>query len=314
MPAILIVDCSDQERAVILGLLGEKASWKLLDVASSAVAKNLLHEQPIDIILVDLSTAGLPEERFLDFLRREKSQVPVVLLTANADENSAIVEALGIGAVSYVPKSMLARDLIITVERLLGLTGCRRRHAQLWQCLSTTTCSYSIKENNLSHLPAAIGHLVDTAEDFGVTTHGNRTQIALALDEALTNAIIHGNLEVSSKHRESDGDEFHRQIRARQTQFPYSERTVFVEASFKIGEARFTIRDEGPGFDPSQISDPTRRSNLDKPYGRGLFLIRAFMDEVHFNDAGNEITLVKRAAITMTDNTNRLNAASIATS
>jgi DNA-binding response OmpR family regulator len=294
MPTILIVDCSDQERALIRGLLGEKSSWQLLDVASAAVAKDLLHERPIDMILVDLSTAGLPEERFLDYLRREKTQIPVVLLTTQTDENSALVEALGIGAVSYVPKSMLARDLMITVERLLGLTGCRRRHAQLWQCLTATECSYSIKGNNLALLSAAIGQ-----EDFGVTTHGNRTQIALALDEAMTNAIIHGNLEVSSKYREGDGEEFYQRIRKRQNQYPYSERTLSIDAFFKIGEARFVIRDEGPGFDPSRVSDPTHRSNLDKPYGRGLFLIRAFMDEVLFNQAGNEITLVKRAPITI---------------
>jgi anti-sigma regulatory factor (Ser/Thr protein kinase) len=119
------------------------------------------------------------------------------------------------------------------------------------------------------------------------------------LDEALTNAIIHGNLEVSSKYREGDGEEFYQRIRKRQNQFPYSERTLSIEASFKIGEARFEIRDEGPGFDPSRVSDPTHRSNLDKPYGRGLFLIRAFMDEVLFNQAGNEITLIKRAPITI---------------
>ena len=115
----------------------------------------------------------------------------------------------------------------------------------------------------------------------------------------MTNAIIHGNLEVSSKHREGDGEEFYRRIRKRQSQFPYSERTLFVEAVFRLGEARFAIRDEGQGFDPSQVSDPTQRSNLDKPYGRGLFLIRAFMDEVLFNKEGNEITLIKRPPITI---------------
>jgi anti-sigma regulatory factor (Ser/Thr protein kinase) len=187
---------------------------------------------------------------------------------------------------------------MVTVERLLGLTGCRRRHAKLWQCLASTACSYVIRNNQLSLLPAAIGHLVDTAEDFGVTTHGNRTQIALALDEALSNAIIHGNLEVSSKYRQGTGDEFYRKIQERRRQFPYSERCVLIEGRFRIGEVRFVIRDEGPGFDPGQIPDPTHRANLDKPYGRGLFLIRAFMDEVLFNDQGNEITLVKRPPLT----------------
>ena len=59
-------------------------------------------------------------------------------------------------------------------------------------------------------------------------------------------------------------------------------------------EATYVIRDEGRGFDPAALSDPTSPQNLDRLTGRGLFLIRTFMDEVRHNDVGNEITLVKR--------------------
>ncbi len=56
---------------------------------------------------------------------------------------------------------------------------------------------------------------------------------------------------------------------------------------------RFVIRDEGPGFDHRKVSDPTQAENLDRVSGRGLLLIHSFMDEVSYNDRGNEITLVK---------------------
>ena len=59
-------------------------------------------------------------------------------------------------------------------------------------------------------------------------------------------------------------------------------------------EAVYVIRDEGPGFDPTGLPDPTDPSNLERVSGRGLLLIRTFMDEVHHNKAGNEITMVKR--------------------
>ena len=58
----------------------------------------------------------------------------------------------------------------------------------------------------------------------------------------------------------------------------------------------YVIRDEGPGFDPSTLPDPRDPSNLERTAGRGLLLIRTFMDEVTFNKAGNQITMVKRAA------------------
>ena len=60
------------------------------------------------------------------------------------------------------------------------------------------------------------------------------------------------------------------------------------------GAASFIIRDEGPGFDPSKLPDPTDARNLGKPSGRGLLLIRTFMDEVGYNPSGNEIRLIKR--------------------
>ena len=55
-----------------------------------------------------------------------------------------------------------------------------------------------------------------------------------------------------------------------------------------------TIRDEGPGFGPDALPDPFAEESLTRPSGRGLTLIRSFMDVVRFNDQGNEITLFKR--------------------
>jgi anti-sigma regulatory factor (Ser/Thr protein kinase) len=59
-------------------------------------------------------------------------------------------------------------------------------------------------------------------------------------------------------------------------------------------EALYVVRDEGPGFDPSILPDPTDPANLEKVSGRGLLLIRTFMDEIHHDDHGREITMVKR--------------------
>jgi len=67
---------------------------------------------------------------------------------------------------------------------------------------------------------------------------------------------------------------------------------VAVEITPQMG--RFVIRDQGPGFDPTSLPDPTAPENLEKVSGRGLLLMRTFMDEVHFNEVGNEVVLIKR--------------------
>jgi anti-sigma regulatory factor (Ser/Thr protein kinase) len=67
-----------------------------------------------------------------------------------------------------------------------------------------------------------------------------------------------------------------------------------VHAAVTPEAAVFTLRDEGPGFDPHTIPDPTDPANLLQTSGRGVFLMRAFMDDVRFSAAGNEVTLTKR--------------------
>jgi anti-sigma regulatory factor (Ser/Thr protein kinase) len=113
----------------------------------------------------------------------------------------------------------------------------------------------------------------------------------MALREALVNAIEHGNLEVSSRLRELDDDSYVREVRRRRETEPYRSRRVTLCARETRDEVTYVIKDEGPGFDVGSLPDPTRPENLEKASGRGLLLIRAFMDEVSHSPSGNEITL-----------------------
>jgi serine/threonine-protein kinase RsbW len=99
----------------------------------------------------------------------------------------------------------------------------------------------------------------------------------LALEEALVNAIKHGN-----------GMDPNKQVRV----------TCRVDEQ----EARVTIEDEGPGFDPEDVPDPTSEENLEKPGGRGIMLMRAFMSEVTYSETGNEVLLVKAREVEAEDN------------
>jgi anti-sigma regulatory factor (Ser/Thr protein kinase) len=116
----------------------------------------------------------------------------------------------------------------------------------------------------------------------------------MALEEALVNACLHGNLELDSELREADETLFQQLSRQRATQSPYSDRRIFVDAQCTPTMFQCAIRDEGNGFDPSQLPDPFSADALERTTGRGLTLIRSFMDEVQFSDRGNEVLLIKR--------------------
>lgn len=92
--------------------------------------------------------------------------------------------------------------------------------------------------------------------------------IRLALEEALINAIKHGNRFDPHKH-------------------------IRIWAEVSDHRAAITIEDEGEGFRPETLADPTADENLEKPSGRGIMLMRAYMDQVTFNDRGNQVVMVK---------------------
>ena len=91
-----------------------------------------------------------------------------------------------------------------------------------------------------------------------------------ALAEALGNAIRYGNGE--------DPD-----------------RVVRVYVELRRDFVRIHVDDDGQGFDPSRLPDPTHPDNLEREYGRGLFVIRHLVDDVAFNEKGNGICLTLRA-------------------
>ncbi len=93
--------------------------------------------------------------------------------------------------------------------------------------------------------------------------------VRLALEEALSNAIKHGN--------RLDPD-----------------KTVTVQFSVGPEKVQLIITDQGQGFDPAAVPDPTTDEHLEDPSGRGITLMRAYMDEVVYNARGNEVRMIKR--------------------
>jgi anti-sigma regulatory factor (Ser/Thr protein kinase) len=118
-------------------------------------------------------------------------------------------------------------------------------------------------------------------------------RIGMALHEALLNAIYHGNLELDSELRQDDERRFYNLAETRRHQAPYHSRQVVVQMVLTQQSATFVIRDDGPGFDVSAVPDPTEGDNVFRVGGRGLLMIRSFMDKVIHNRRGNKITMIK---------------------
>lgn len=166
-----------------------------------------------------------------------------------------------------------------------------------WHTLSS---SYQVWEVQflLDNDPELVPYLVSVIDRVlrvrTVTSDDDIFRVSLAVREALLNAIYHGNLEVSSELRQADESPFHQLANERRGSEPYCNRKVRFRIRVTPHAFHCAILDEGPGFDPDAIPDPTDTANLARPSGRGLFLIRTLMDAVLYSPRGNEVILVKR--------------------
>lgn len=161
--------------------------------------------------------------------------------------------------------------------------------AQAWKG-DTLEC---VLDTDPELVPLFVTYLVDRLEQANIGDFASRMRISLALTETLDNALHHGNLELSSELRQGDGQAWVQVGAERRATAPYKNRKIYVRARVSPQEFQITVRDEGPGFDPKTLPDPTQQENLEEVSGRGVLLMRSFMDAVEYNATGNQVTLRK---------------------
>jgi len=254
---ILIVDDHDDLASALAEVfVSQGHEVEVLESRSEAVAMDTLED--FDLVITDLDVR--PGER------PEKSNgvclpdVPEV----SSDEH---VKAFKLCAANYRREAFDEEELKAFVATVLDYKI---------RFVDKTEFVKNIRENIQFELPSALSlmhivleYLLKRVEKLGVCKP-EQTNLFVALDEAFVNAIKHGN--------------------------KYDpEKLVRITADVSPAEARFTIEDEGEGFDINNIPDPLDPENLFKTSGRGVLFIHNIMDEVTYNSRGNRLTMIKKA-------------------
>src|SRR5262249_12608106 len=152
-------------------------------------------------------------------------------------------------------------------------------------CLRAYECEMEL-ENDPALVAPLVAHCQEHALRMGLCNEHGKVRLGVALEEALLNAIYHGNLGLSSDLRQDGSDSVQRLAALRRHPAPDAARRVRLHVPLTGEEACFVVRDQGDGFDVAALPDPTDPENLLRIGGRGLLLIRPFMDEVRHNDKG----------------------------
>jgi len=261
---ILIVEGNAELRAVLadaLSALGHEVVTA--GGRSEAVERDDLED--FDLIISDLAEYSDSGVQIVSELKRKRLFVPVVVSSEEA-QHAGIVKAFKLGAANYLRKPYDEGELSQIVEKTLGY---KLRFVEDLKVLPYVREHIEFElPSDLKLMDGVLHYLIQRVAALGVIKP-DASNLFTALDEAFVNAVKHGN-----KHDHS--------------------KLVRITADLSPKEARFTVEDEGQGFDVNDIPDPRDPENLFKTSGRGVLLIYNIMDEVAYNERGNRLTMVKR--------------------
>jgi serine/threonine-protein kinase RsbW len=217
--------------------------------------------RPADLLFLDL-VHGAPDVREARAAFGVECEIVALVDNGSLDQ---LLPALAAGVSDYLFLPVNAEELGLRWQRhLSGRGGTRAFREGMSGDLGLEFPS------RVELLREVVTDVVEACERLAFAGPRATLNLKVALGEALANAVLYGNRQDPEKR-------------------------VRVQAEFRPGEAVVTVTDEGPGFDPRAVDDPTRPENVDRSHGRGLFLLRSLTDEVRFNETGNSVTLVLHA-------------------
>ena len=254
---ILIVDDHD-DLATLLTQEFTKSGHRVKILENRGSAVELLERKEFDVVITDLDGEYL--------CAPENGTDTHCLPDAPEDPQRSSVKAFKICISNYDKDKFTEDDLKFFVETTLDNKA---------KCVDKKELIQELHEKIEFEVPSVISlmhsildYLMKRVEKVGVI-NPETSNLFVALDEAFVNAVKHGNKFDANK-------------------------LVRITADVSPEEARFTIEDEGDGFNVAEIPDPLDPQNLFKASGRGVLFIYNIMDEVKYNERGNRLTMVKR--------------------
>ncbi|MEQ8784931.1 MAG: response regulator [Pirellulaceae bacterium] len=294
--SILVVDDSQIQRVLIEGLLCKNPEYRVRLAADGREALAEIAKDRPDLVVTDLVMPQMDGLELVRTVRRRFPDIPAILMTAFGDESIA-VDAMEAGAASYVPKAQKAERLMAAVERVTEYAQASRSREQVKHCMTEYHCRFALA-NDRRLIRALVAQIQEAMAGIGFGDTVERIRVSEALEEALLNAMYHGNLEITREElaqlrAELDDRMLDRLVEDRCRESPLGERRILVVAHLREGEARFVVRDEGRGFNSMSFVNAPATESFASGEHRGMTLIGTLMDEVSFNQTGNELVMRK---------------------
>ena len=287
---ILVVDDEKPIRKILNKLL-VRGGYRIVEAANGREGLELFRERRPDIVITDIR---MPEMGGLDLLMAIKKESPdacVAVMTGYGSEEVAI-QAIRSGACNYFKKPFNTAEFMYAIGVLAELVG-HRKGQKFDNTILTGETKTFLMGSRFSQIYPVISELTRTLADYPFDVES----VQIALLEMITNAIEHGNLEISLEEKQKALQEgtLKDLYRIRTASPECAGRKVEIHYEFTPARAAFTITDEGKGFVCASLPDPSDPRNIMEVSGRGIIMTRLLMDETKYNDKGNAVTVVKVA-------------------
>jgi len=292
-PRVLLAD-DDQGTRELVGACVARAGWHLEATSAGRALVDKLHQEPFDVVVADLLMPGMDGLSLLKQIRAKRPGQAVILISKSGTIGD-FVAFMKEGVLDVLQKPVDSDTLQRTVTRVLSSVRDRERALSIYRFATKEISEFSFSTADIAECRMPLS-LLDRLVGAGILEVQSRLKLELAFQEALANAVEHGNLELKSPWKEEfdqEGiDRFSLVKRERLADNSYARRRIVVTISFDGLMLSIAIRDEGKGFVPHKrvVSDP----NAERPHGRGLAIIYAAVDEVRYSESGTEIEMIKR--------------------
>lgn len=288
MTTILLVDHSQVDRRLAVRRLESKPGWSVVTASSPEQGLEILEHLPCDLLIVSPAHCFEGSTILMRRARDIDPDFPVIILSDRNDETRDVAK-LCLQSQAYVCKNEINEVLVNEVESVLHRERARHIELNLMRRRISHRQEFAV-ENDTRFVSVIVGQLLD-AVSVVCDDSAARMKMGIAIEEALLNAMIHGNLEVSSELRQLEDDSYQKLIAARRRNPVYGDRKVTVSVDVNRDRVQFSVADEGPGFDVESLPDPSREDRLNIPSGRGIMMMRTLMDEVTFSNRGNKVVM-----------------------
>ena len=254
-------------------------------------ALRIFQSEEIDGIFCSLTLPKLGGLELLNEVKSANSICPFVMICPHEDSVNAL-NALQLGACDFLIKKINLPDLQRTLDRVISLREgfAYGEYAQSYLLQETRNLEIG---NDFEGVNRIVAFISQDLLNYGVLKENQLFRMNVLLKEAIENAIFHGNLGMDSNDRRQNPKLFYKTALQKRDIEPYKDRKVSIKYEISSNSAKYVVRDEGKGFSHEDLLDQVDPDNLLQIEGRGLVMIMNFMDEVFWNDKGNEITMVR---------------------